>query len=159
MTGGASRLYAILLYGRDLVCVLEDNRQADNQWRSFAIDVNGRRAAGEAREIPVGYAPRVAIHPPYIFFWGSATVWWSSLDDSRSGGARTFSEDVLALYRLRDCWVVVTELGVAVLDGAFERQVRHFSVDEVVVDHKWTGDVLSVEDLEGKIIDFDLSSI
>jgi hypothetical protein len=35
----------------------------------------------------------------------------------------------------------------------------HFSVGEVIVDQRWTGDVLSVEDLEGKIIGFDLSSI
>src|SRR5262249_26137600 len=155
MTGHASTLYAVFLCGADTVCVIEEAHQSNDLWRSFKVEVNGR-ATGERREIPMGYAPRLAIHAPLVFFWASDRVWWSSLHESGSEGMQVFSEDVVAVYRLRDHWVVVTELGAVVLDGAFERRIRQFSIDEVVVHHRWSGDVLSLEDLQGRVIDIDL---
>lgn len=142
----------------DVVSVREERRQSTDLWRPFSVYVNDCRAPGEPK-IPVGYAPRVAIHAPLVFFWASATVWWSSLDELGSGGAHTFDEEVLAVYRWRENWVVITELGIAVLDAGFEREVRNFRLDEVVIDFKWSGDVLSLKDLQERVHDFDLSSI
>jgi len=154
----SSRPYAFFFCGMDVVYIREERRQSTDVWRPFAISVNDCRAMGEPR-IPVGYPPRVAIHAPLVFFWASATVWWSSLEELGSGGERTFGGDVLAVYRLRDNWVVITELGIVVLDPGFEREVRSFWLDEVVIDFKWSGHVLSLKDLQGRVLDFDLSSI
>jgi hypothetical protein len=158
MTALKSSPYALFLCGRDVVFVREERHQSTDAWRPFAIYVNDRHVMGEPK-IPYGYAPRVAIHAPLVFFWASTTVWWSSLEELGSEGAHTFNEEVLAVYPLRDNWVVITELGIAVLDGSFEREVRNFWLDEVVIDFKWSDDVLSLKDLQGRIRAFDLSSI
>jgi hypothetical protein len=153
--------YVFVLSGRTAVRITHPRREEGETWRSFATYVADHQSEPRSWEIPRGYPPKLAIHPPVVFFWGSATVWWSYTDNSlpRRAGCRTFSEDVIAVYRVGWHWVVLTELGVTVLDDMLETEVARFATADVVVNHRWDGDTLVMQDLRGKTTRYDCSAL
>jgi len=152
VTPEPGRWAATFVFGRTILSLF-DSGIDDGARHAYEIYVNGHRR--DPIYIQRHFIPSVGGYGDNRFaVWGGSVSVFGSVEPSNYR-VLAHSEPILAIYRIRDGWCVVSELSVSLIDETC-KAVSSEMHDEVIVSSSWHNGILCLEDFEKRHLFFEV---
>jgi hypothetical protein len=147
----------LTLVAYDLMLQLvEECYSANGTDTTYSFFINGNKS--RQLEFPAGYPPGIAIHPPFLFIWGAAQLYWGEV---KNGSCELqeleYDDEIRAIFPINGEWCIISETEVRKMDSMLNRTSKQYYHNEVITRFWRENHFLVVEDFEGTVLSFDFS--
>ena len=134
----------LVIVGRHAIALTERAVIADDRVLELRVDDVSHGAV----YLFASYPPGIAVSDAHVAVWAGLRLYLAPLAGGRLAHYPQ-DEEVHAAYPVGALWCLVRELSVTLLDPFAGREVARYEHNEVLVDQRWSGDRLLLEDFEG----------